>query len=96
MSLSWSDFIKDLSCYRYEINGHPTDFARISRYLTEMVKGQYPINEVPMNIATALKDLKKCLEIAEDTYEQTVDLIISEVKKQNFPAQVPPKIFDED
>lgn len=96
MSNSWNNFIKDLTCYRYEINGHPTDFARTSRYLTEFVKSQYQINEVPQNIADALKDLKKCLSIAEDTYEQTVDLIITEVKKQQFPNQLPPKIFDEE
>lgn len=95
MSDSWSNFIRDLSCYRYEINGKPTDFARLSRYLIETVKSQYPINEVPTNIAMALKDLKRCLEIAQDTYEQTVDLIISEVKKQNFPDQVPSKMFEE-
>ena len=95
MSLSWSNFIKDLSCYRYEINGKPTDFARLSHYLTEMVKQQYPINEVPTNIAIALKELHACLAIAEDTYEQTVDLIITEVKKENFPNQAPPKIFEE-
>ena len=96
MSNTWSNFIKDLSCYRYEINGHPTDFARAGRHLTEMIKSQYPINEVPENVAIALKDLKACLSIAEDTYEQTVDLIITEVKKDHFPSQLPVKIFDEE
>jgi tagatose-1,6-bisphosphate aldolase non-catalytic subunit AgaZ/GatZ len=95
MSDSWGVFIKDLSCYRYEINGHSTDFTRTGRYLIETVKGQFPINEVPPNIAAALKELNTRLEIAEDTYEQTVDLIIAEVKKQQFPNQTPPKIFDE-
>jgi len=96
MSDSWSRFIKDLSFCRYEINGKPTDFARLGRYLIEMVKQQYPINEVPQNVADALKDLKACLSIAEDTYEQTVDLIITQVKKDRFPNQLPPKIFDEE
>lgn len=96
MSDTWSFFLKNLSCYRYEINGHPTDFARSGRYLTEMVKSQYPINLVPANIALALKELELCLAIAENNYEQTVDLIITEVKKQNCLDQVPSKIFEEE
>lgn len=95
MSDQWSRFIKDLSCYRYEINGKPTDFARLGHYLIEMVKQQYPINEVPINVANALKELQVCLSIAEDTYEETIDLIITEVKKDRFPKELPPKIFEE-
>ncbi len=95
MSESWSEFIRDLSHYRYEINGQPTDFIRLSKYLTEVIKSQYAINEVPVNIVNALKDLNDCLSIAEDTYEQTIDLIITEIKKQRFPELCAPKLFEE-
>lgn len=95
MSVSWNNFIKDLMCDRYEINGHSTDFSQVGRHLTEMVKRQYPINEVPEKVATALKDLNGCLTIAGDTYEEVLDLIITEVKKQQAPDQPPPKTFEE-
>ena len=95
MSVSWSNFIKDLMCDRYEINGHSTDFSQVGRHLTEMVKRQYPINEVPEKVATALRNLNGCLTIAGDTYEEALDLIIEEVKKQKLSAEPPPKIFEE-
>jgi hypothetical protein len=92
---SWTTFVRDLSCYRYEINGHPTDFSRTSKYLTEIIKQQFPINEVPPEIADSLKELHKCLTIAEDRYEETIETVLSEVRKAYCPSQVPPKIFEE-
>jgi len=95
MTKPWIDFIKELSSCRYEVNNLPTDFSQSGRYLTDIVKHQFQINEVPVNIANALKNLNTCLLIAEDTYEETVDLITAEIKKQIFPNQCPTKIFED-
>ncbi len=83
-SVTWAEFIKDLCHFRYQMNGSRTDVTHLCVRLTELVKMEYPINSVPPNIVNELKDLMIKLQLAEDKYEEVIDLIITSIKTEHL------------
>ena len=59
----------------YNIGGRSTDVSQIVCSLERRVKEMYPPNEVPAQIASALKALGKCLAEAETNIENFIALV---------------------
>lgn len=75
--------IFDLECIKHGMMfcGHDTDFIQIVWSIKNKIKEFYPMNEVPQEIHSSLEHLTNAFKLAEKQLNETVDLIVNRIKK---------------
>ena len=62
------------------IGGRDTDVSQIGYSLEIIIKGLYPINKVPADIAFALNTLKDKLWLAENAIKMFIEMVSEDAK----------------
>jgi hypothetical protein len=80
MDNHWPDIIKKLESFKNGIDGRSIAVSQIAYSLQQYIKDIFPINGVPIRIEKTIDCLKDRLELSEQQFELTIDIIINEIE----------------
>lgn len=77
------EFIKMIESYRNALDTHPydTNINHVVFNIQYQIKEYFPLNGVPDSVIDSLAQLQYYFKEAEDQLNETLDIIIEEVKK---------------